>query len=169
MGLLNVTPRNRSVHRGYSLNTLFLLMAACAVVVGMVTPILRRQVRVGGEELLGSALVGGLVMLAIGWFIGVFHYSKGNGIGWGLIVGGLLGMICGPIMFIPPERFPFIFLTSIGGSVLILGLAFAIRMSHSIRPPETPPETPEQTEPVQATVVKPKRHPLDPDPDEDEV
>ena len=165
--------RNRLTHRGYSLNTLFLLMAACAVVVGMVSPILRGQVRVGGEELFGSALIGGAVMIVLGLFVGLFHSSRANGIGWGLIVGGLLGLVCGPIMFIPPKDFPFIFITAIGGSVLILGVATAIRLSTSTRQPETPPETLSGSSPhervVEATIVKPKRHPLDPDPDEDEA
>ncbi len=148
-------------------------MAACAVVVAMVTPILRGQVRVGGEELLGSAIIGGAVMAALGLFVGLFHSSRANGMGWGLIVGSLLGLACGPIMFIPPPKFPFIFTTAVGGSVVILSVAIIIRLTTSTRQPETPPETLSGSSPhervVEATVVKPKRHPLDPDPDEDEM
>ena len=145
-------------------------MAACAVVVGMVSPILRGQVRVGGGELFGSAVIGGGVMMIVGLFVGLFHFSRANGIGWGLVVGSLLGVVCGPLMFVPPNEFPFVFVTAVGGSVVILLVATFIRLSSSTRtPPDPPPASPQDAAPVEATIVKPKRHPLDPDEDDEDV
>lgn len=143
-------------------------MAACAVVVGMVSPILRGQMRVGGGELFASALIGCGVMIILGLFVGLFHSSRANGIGWGVVVGSLLGMVCGPLMFVPPNEFPFVFVTAIGGSVMILLVAVFIRLSTSARAPLNPSlASPKEAAPVEAAVVKPKRHPLAPDEDDD--
>ncbi len=150
---------NQAHHRGYSLGTLFLLIAACAVVIGMVTPVLRGDAHVGAEELIGSSISCGIVSLIIGGLVGLFHYSRPRGVGWGVIVGGLIGLVCGPIMFVPPKEFSFFFSTAVGGAVLIVGVAAVIRLTSS-----DPPTQYEHVEDeiVTAVVVRPKRHPLDP-------
>ena len=163
---MTVASRKRTRHRGYSLGTLFLLVAACAVAIGMVAPVLRGGVRVGTEEIVEASIVTGLLALLIGALVGLFHQSRLRGVGWGVIVGGLIGLICGPIAYIPPEGFSFVFTTAVGGSLLVVCTAAAVRLSSSDRFVED-----EYIDPgdgiVTAVVVQPKRHPLDPDPEDE--
>jgi hypothetical protein len=155
-----------TVRRGYPLNTLFLLIAACAVVAGMVAPLVRGNLGrgIGVGEVVVSGIVGGILLAGIGALVGLFHYSRVNGASWGVLVGALLGAVFGPALFIPPKEFSLVLGTSIGGAVLVVAVAAAIRLTTDYgRTREVVDD-----DVVQAEEVKPKRHPLDPDPDEDE-
>jgi hypothetical protein len=156
-----VTASSSVSHRGYSLSTLFLLIAASAVVVGMVSPVLRGEARVGVEDVIGASLTCSVLGLVLGGLVGSFHYSRLRGVGWGLIVGTLIGAICGPIMFIPPAQFSFVFSTALGGSLVILGVATVIRLTST---GEAADGRSSDDEIVVAEVIQPKRHPLDPEP-----
>jgi hypothetical protein len=160
-----VVASNPAHHRGYSLSTLFLLIAACAVAIGMVSPVLRGEAQVGPGDVIGSAIACGLMGLILGAVVGLFHYSRVRGLGWGLIVGGLIGAVCGPIMYVPPAQFSFVFSTALGGAVLILGVAAMIRMTSAGGLDATGPPDAQVTEDgiVVAEVVPQKPHPLDPD------
>ncbi len=157
-----------TVRRGYPLNTLFLLIAACAVATGMVAPLVRGNIGrdIGVGEVIVSGIVGGILLAGIGCLVGMFHYSRVNGASWGVLVGALLGALFGPALFISPDEFPLVLGTSIGGAVLIVGIATAIRLTTDYSRTREIEEVDNGV--VQAEVVKPKRHPLDPDPDEDE-
>lgn len=155
-----------TVRRGYPLNTLFLLIAACAVATAMVAPLVRGNIGrgVGVGEVIVSGIVGGVLLAGIGALVGMFHYSRVNGASWGVLVGALLGTLFGPALFIPPKELSLVLGTSIGGAILILGIATAIRLTTDYgRTREI-----DENGVVQAEEAKPKRHPLDPDPDEDE-
>jgi uncharacterized membrane protein HdeD (DUF308 family) len=164
---LIVASNNRTAHSGYSLGTLFLLIAACAVAIGMVTPVLRGDVRAGVEDIVGTTIFTGVLTLLIGGLVGLFHHARFRGAGWGVIVGGLIGVLCGPVAYVPAQQSAFLFTTAVGGSMLVIGIAAVIRLTTSARRQENGP-----TEPVDgvvtAVVVQAKPHPLDPDP-EDEV
>ena len=155
-----------TVQRGYPLNTLFLLIAACAVIIAMVAPLARGGIGqgLGVGEVVASGLVGGILLAGIGALVGLFHYSRANGATWGILVGALLGALFGPSLFIPPKDFSLVLGTSIGGAVLVLAVATAIRLTTDYAHTREVMDD----DVVEADMVKPKRHPLDPDPDEDE-
>lgn len=156
-----------TVRRGYPLNTLFLLIAACAVATGMVAPLVRGNIGrgIGVGEVVVAGIVGGIALAGLGALVGLFHYSRLNGVSWGVLVGALLGGLFGPALFISPSEFSLVLGTSIGGAFLILGVATTIRLTTNYARTR---EIEDDNDVVQAEVVKPKRHPLDPDPDEDE-
>ena len=154
-----------SLHRGYPLNTLFLLIAASSVIVGMIAPLARGRMAygVGGNEVIGSAIVGWAVLTAVGAFVGLFHYSRLHGSLWGILVGGLLGVVFGPVILIPAKDFHLVLVTSFGGGAVILVIGPVIRLTTDY---SSPAQSSEHGL-YEATVVEPKRHPLDPDPEED--
>lgn len=157
-----------TLRRGYPLNTLFLLIAACAVATAMVAPLVRGSIgrEIGVMEAALSCIAGGIVLAGIGALVGLFHYSRVNGASWGVLVGALLGALFGPSLFIPPKDFSLVLGTSVGGAILILGIAAAIRLTTDYGRTREIVDDPDDV--VQEEEIKPKRHPLDPDPDEDE-
>jgi len=138
-------PHPHRVDRGYSLGTLFLLTAACAAVLALVTPLLRSAV----SDEIGLSGVGGLI-------VGFFHFSRLKGTLLGILLGITLGTFSGPLIFLPPEDFSMLFALAAGGVALLLGLAVAIRLgSDGWRKAGLRVEPQHRFEP--------KRHPLDPD------
>jgi hypothetical protein len=157
--------KHNSLHRGYPLNTLFLLIAASAVVTGMIAPLARGRssYSFGGNEVIGSAILGWAVLTIVGAVVGLFHHSRLHGSLWGIMVGGLLGVIFGPVILIPARDFSLVLLTSFGGGAVILATGTVIRLTTDYS--RTAPRSEGRV--FEAPVVEPKRHPLDPDPEED--
>ena len=155
----------RSTHRvdqGYTLGTLFLLIAACAAVLALVTPLIRSRVGedIGLSEFAVSVALGGLLLGAIGVFVGLFHYARLPGALMGLLMGIALGACAGPLVLVPVEELPVILALAAGGFALIVGMAAALRRgSDGWRKSDLPVKRRRATEP--------KRHPLDPDPEDD--
>jgi hypothetical protein len=156
-----VTASSSVTRRGYSLSTLFLLVAASAVAIGMVSPVLRGEAQVGVGDVIGASITCSMLGFVLGGLLGLFHYSRVRGVGWGLIVGTLIGAVCGPMMFIPSASLSFVFSTALGGSVVILGVATLIRLTSTVEPADVRSS---EDAIVVAEVVQPKRHPLDPEP-----
>jgi len=151
-------PHPHRVDRGYSLGTLFLLTAACAAVLALVTPLLRSAVsdEIGLSEFAISIMAGGALLGVIGLIVGFFHFSRLKGTLLGLLLGITLGTFSGPLIFLPPEDFSMLFALAAGGVALLLGLAVAIRLgSDGWRKAGLRVEPQHRSEP--------KRHPLDPD------
>ena len=140
------------------------MVAVCAVILAPLRLLMRDPKRF--EELLvpilWSALMGGVVVMVFGLLLGLFHTGRLRGLAWGALVGGLLGGLCGPILFIPVSEFPLLLLTSLGGALVILGTATVIRLStgHTADTASSDRAQPART--------RPQRHPLDPDPNEEE-
>jgi hypothetical protein len=149
---------------GYPLNTLFLLIAACAAVLAMLAPMVQGRAGpgVGGNELLGSALAGGMVLTVLGAIVGLFHYERFKGVLYGILVGAALGLVFGPVAFIPISDFPLVLATSIGGALLIVAVATVLRLSTDYTQLDRPPVQ----KVLVAEEVVVERHPLDPEPDE---
>lgn len=119
---------NRSVQGGYPLSALFVLLAACAVVSALLTPVVHAVVgkvltigQVAGASFGGAILVG-----IIGGVIGLYHYRPLRGVAWGILTGGIIGTVVGPIMLAPAEAIGPLVTMSIGGSIVLLitGAAF---------------------------------------------
>lgn len=156
---------SRPDDRGFPLSTLFLLIAACGVVLGMIAPLARGRLGygVGGQELVLASIGGSVLLMVTGAIVGSFQQSRLRGVAWGVLAGGLLGLAFGPAIFIPPRDFPIVMLTAVGGAVIILVVAAVIRCNSAAGKTTKPRLI------VEADVVEPKRHPLDPDPEDDAV
>lgn len=149
------------VDQGYTLGTLFLLIAACASVLALVTPLVRSHVgeEIGLSEFAISVICGGLSFGAIGLLVGLFHFSRLHGSLLGLLLGITLGTFAGPLVFVPIEELAWLLLIAVGGCALVLGLAVANRVgSHGWHKAGSRVES--------RKMVEAPRHPLDPDPEE---
>jgi hypothetical protein len=152
-------PPSPHVDQSFSLSALFLLTAACASVVALITPLARGRVGedIGLSEFAFAVIAGGLLLGAIGMVLGLFHYRRMVNALAGLLLGILLGVLAGPLAFVPPEDFSYVLLSAAGGVITMLGLATAVRLAGGgwskgdVRRRSAP-------------VSEPKRHPLDPDP-----
>ena len=78
-----------SLPRGYPLGTLFLLVATCAVILALVALLMREPKRLDDlvVPILISAAVGALLLMVMGIFVGLFHFSQLRGVAWGILVG----------------------------------------------------------------------------------
>ena len=144
---------------GYPLSTLFLLIAAAAVVLGMAAPAVHHgREKLDTLTLLGTTLTSGMSMAALGGVLGLFHHRRGRGFLWGIVVGSALGLLAGPLAWVPQESFPQVLVSALGGAALVVGVATAIRLSsRGVRAPAAP------TAPAAFAEKPKKRHPLDPD------
>ena len=140
--------------QGYSLGTLFLLIAACGVAVGLFSPLVRGSDRAEPDELVVAAIVGGALLALVGVILGCFQFSRGRGVLWGICVGGALGVLYGPLILVPPEDSRSVLSVALGGAVLIVALAALVRWHSTRRPPNGSRR--------EAGSPPPGRHPLDP-------
>jgi hypothetical protein len=129
-----VNANQSSPSRGYPLSSLFLLVTASGVVLAMVTPIVRGPQDAGLTELLIASLAGGGVLSLLGVFLGLFHYSRWRGVLSGVLLGGALGLLLGPLIFASPASLPFTLLSALGGAAVIVGVGAVARLT-SAPPP----------------------------------
>jgi hypothetical protein len=155
-------PPSPNVDHSYPLSTLFLLTAACASVLALVTPLVRGRVgeEIGLEAFAVSVIVGGITLGVVGALLGLFHYRRLFSSSVGLMIGIMLGTLVGPLGFVPTEDFSYVLLSAGGGSLVMLGLATVVRLrgdgwhKGDLLGRATIPR-------------QPKRHPLDPDPEDE--
>lgn len=116
---------------GYPLGALFLLVAACAVLTAIVAPVGRAVAadKVTLVELLVSLGIGVLSGLVLGLCVGAFHYRLFRGLWIGALTGGLLGLVAGPLAVVPAASVLEVFTAAAGGSVLLVVVAIALRLS----------------------------------------
>lgn len=155
-------PRTPNIDHSYPLSTLFLLTAACASVLALITPLVRGRVGedIGLEDFAVSVIVGGIVLGAVGALLGLLHYRRLFSSLVGLMIGIILGTLVAPLGFVPTEDFAYVLLSAGGGSLVMLALAAVVRLrgdgwhKGDLRGLATRPQ-------------QPKRHPLDPDPEDE--
>ncbi len=115
--------------RSFPLSALFILMAACSVVAALMAP-LSRAIGEGkvavSEAAVASACGAGLVML-LGAVIGLYHHRPARGLGWGIVTGGGIGMVMGPVVLSPQSAFPSLLTMSIGGAAALLAVSTLFR------------------------------------------
>jgi hypothetical protein len=160
---------HRPSERSYPLGALFLLVAVCAVTLGLTALLLRDQGQLGNRwpQIIWSALLGSAVCAFLGLMVGQFHFSRLRGAGWGVFVGWLLGLFAGPLLLVPPAAFPLLLLTAFLGAAILIGTAVAVRLLSSPTPPRAVPPPRHDIPPAVKSAPR-KPHPLDPDPDEDD-
>jgi hypothetical protein len=121
---------NRPRH-GYPLGALFLLVAACAVLTAIITPIGRAMAneKITVWELVGALLVGVIGGAKLGTIVGLFHYRILRGMGIGALTGAAIGLVAGPLMLLPAASIVEVFTASVGGSLLLLVVGVVLRLS----------------------------------------
>jgi hypothetical protein len=87
----------------------------------------------------------------------LFHYSRWRGVLWGVPLGGVLGLLIGPMVFISPASMPLVLLSSLGGAAVLVGVGALARLTSA--PPATAPGNPFQETENGAALTR--RHPLD--------
>ena len=115
--------------RSFPLSALFILMAACSVVTALVAP-LSRAVGAGQIGLDSAAIASGcgaLAVMLIGAVVGLYHHRRARGLGWGILTGGGIGMIMGPVVLTPQSAFPSLLTMSFGGAVALLAVSAMFR------------------------------------------
>jgi hypothetical protein len=104
------------------------LVAACAVVSALLTPVVHAVIKkvLTLEQIAGASIGGAILVAIIGGVIGLYHYRPLRGVGWGVLTGGVIGTLIGPVMLAPPEAIGPLVTMSIGGSIVLLftGAAF---------------------------------------------
>jgi hypothetical protein len=153
--------------RGYNLGMLFLLTAFCASVLGLVSPVLRGFAGrgMGPTEMVIVSAVGGGLLAVLGGLLGFLHYSRLAGVFGGAMIGGILGMLCAPALFVPLDFLALELGLTLLGSAVVVGLAAAIRHQAKSRAADENPFAPGA---AARKPAKPKPHPLDPDPEDDQ-
>jgi hypothetical protein len=115
--------------QGFSLSALFVLMTACAALIGGVTPLVRQA---GDGDVnwwtLGGALAAGLcgtVLLAL--VIGIFQYARIRSMLLGMAAGAFIGLTAGLIALLPMQSLGTSALAMLIGSGLIVAVALLNR------------------------------------------
>jgi hypothetical protein len=160
--MMSDVPHSTRVDRSFSLSTLFLLTTACASVLVLITPLVRSNVgeEIGLGEFVAVVIGCGMWLGMTGIVVGLFHYRRLVGAMTGLMLGILLGVVAGPLAFVPPEDFSHVLMAAAGGAVTLLGVAAKIRLAGDGWSKGDPRGSAMPTR-------EPKRHPLDPDPEDD--
>lgn len=115
----------------FSLAALFFLMACAAVLLAILLPALRTRVeqQIGGLAFAGAAFGVGVFASILGGMIGLFHYRRLRGLGWGVLTGLLTGICVGPVVL--SQHYDQVMATCLGGSLLLVMLAILYRLYES--------------------------------------
>lgn len=128
---MNAPPQSTENSKGYPLGALFVLTAASAILVAMVTPIGKAltEKNLTGFELLIACLLGGAAGMFFGVVIGLHQLRKVRGLFCGLGAGAVLGALAGAICMIPAEGSSATFYASLGGSAILIGVGAVLRFT----------------------------------------
>ena len=120
---------NDQTRRGYPLGALFVLVAASAVLVAGVTPLIRLTVqgKVEASSFLFALALGAGVGLNLGILIGLHRYRRAAGVLVGACVGTVIGGIGGLMALLPPGQVPAAAAAMVAGSGLVVGVALVMR------------------------------------------
>ena len=115
-------PERTGDGHSFPLSALFILMAACSVVAALVAPLSRAigDGKVGIGAAAEASACGAVLVMLMGAVIGLYHHRPARGLGWGILTGGGIGMVMGPVILSPQSAFPSLLTMSIGGAVALL-------------------------------------------------
>ena len=112
---------------GYPLAAIFLLIALVAVLMSQLGWLVASK-SFDGQALLVAAIFGAGSGVVYGFFIGLYHYRLSRGLVIGAFTGLLVGALTSPV-FVVAVSDPWKALSSsIGGSIVLVGLAVAYRL-----------------------------------------
>jgi hypothetical protein len=116
---------------GYPLSALFLLLATCAAISALLSPLARSissgVATAGAGEVIGAGLATTLFLMVLGAVIGLHHYRRLRGVLWGVLTGAALGVLLGPLALAPVRALPAIYATSLVGALVLVGMGIAVR------------------------------------------
>ncbi|MCA9192471.1 MAG: hypothetical protein KDB03_11940 [Planctomycetales bacterium] len=115
------TATSHAPRTGFSLAWLFYLITICAILAACIRPTI-----IDRESLsVGIVTLAFVVGSQIGWLFGWFYAWHRQWRKWrGVLVGGFVGMMAGPVTLNPVESFPYVATTALVGTWLILMLLF---------------------------------------------
>ncbi len=122
-----------SPRRTYPLSALFVLTAVCGVITALLTPIIS-AVSDGSlhfRAVFWAAVAGVAFMTVLGVVIGLFHHRRLAGAGIGALTGFILGPAIGPLVLVPTEELPRLFVVAVGGSFVLVAASTILRLMSS--------------------------------------
>ena len=122
-------PESSGDRRSFPLSALFILMAACSIVAALMAPLSRAIVAgtIGFSDAAFASACGGALVMMMGALVGLYHHRRARGLGWGLLTGGLIGMVMGPVVLSPVSAFPSLLTLSVGGAAALLVVSAMFR------------------------------------------
>lgn len=124
-----------SGEQSYPLVSLFVLVALCAILMGMITP-LAGQLNDGlvpASDIVMSSVLGAILLSVVGTMVGIFVHRRLGGVFLGGTVGFTIGLLAGPMYFIPQADFSRLLVVSLGGAVLLLVVGAVVRLNSGRR------------------------------------
>ncbi len=117
--------------RGYPLGALFVLVAACAVLVAGVTPLVQmtQQGSIESMQFLFALAAGALGGMVIGVILGLMQFRMGLGVIMGTTIGLVLGTAAGGMSLLNSHQLITAALAMTAGSGLIVIVAVIMRRS----------------------------------------
>ncbi|HJN09972.1 MAG TPA: hypothetical protein QF564_14900 [Pirellulaceae bacterium] len=122
-------PEPTGDRRSFPLSALFILMAACSVVAALMAPLSRAigEGEIGVSEAALASACGAVLVMMLGAVIGLYHHRPARGMGWGILIGGGIGMVMGPVVLSPHSAFPSLLTMSVGGAAALLAVSTMFR------------------------------------------
>jgi len=116
---------------GYPLIALFLVITACGIIASLIGPAVRAMSdgRIGVRDAINSSIASTVIVMLIGGVVGMFHYRRARGFGWGLVTGAVIGIFVGPLVLAPHESFGAVVALSFGGAAVIILITIAFRIA----------------------------------------
>ena len=120
-----------TLHQGYPLPALFLLVAVCGVVVAVVMPAIRTIAsgRVEAGMVLVSLGIATFCSSLLGAIVGLHHFRRLRGLGWGIVAGLFVGLTVGLLAVVPPDRLSELTAAIIGGACVLLCIGVVARLT----------------------------------------
>jgi hypothetical protein len=112
-----------SIHRGYPIGALFVLVAACAVLAAGVSPLVRMDERPSGGEIIWAVGLGAASGMFVGFLAGTFHFRRGLGLLLGTVSGLVIGIVAGAMALVPSDYVTASAAAMTAGSALVVGVA----------------------------------------------
>lgn len=143
---------DRTSSSGYPLITLFIVVAVCAFIIRLLTPLI--DVVIGNREKISEIAfwmgLGLILTMILGAAVGLAHHRQPRGLLIGLSIGAVVGPVFGAMSLLPPDSGELFLVIAFVGAGTIIVVGVVMRM----KTPEEPSTDCEQTEPKDV-------HPID--------
>ena len=68
-----------------------------------------------------------MLLMVLGAVVGMHHHRRARGAVWGIVTGGILGSVLGPLSLAPIRALPAIYSVSVTGCLVVVALGVALR------------------------------------------
>ena len=111
----------------YPLSAVFYIVAVAAILFSLVAPIFVVGGNIDYGDLVAWMIVLAILGMFLGALIGLYHYRRRRGVGWGMLVGIFTGAFLGPIVV--ADNFEQVTMSCLIGSGILVLLTAFIRIS----------------------------------------